>query len=60
VEPDGEERLVVTDAHVAQALDELLAESAQLTRVLLGGARHTDSPEEHPGKSWLLQANLEA
>jgi cell division protease FtsH len=58
VESDGAPRLTVTDDHVDRALGELLAENAELTRVLLGGARRADGVEA-PGKSWLLRADVE-
>jgi hypothetical protein len=50
-EPDGDGPLTVTDAHLAAALDALLDERNQLTRMLLG-ARAAD-PERGPSTAWL-------
>src|SRR5436190_5089066 len=41
--------LTVTDEHLAEALDELLAEESALTRILLGGGRGSS----RPGAQWL-------
>jgi hypothetical protein len=38
----GDGRITVTDAHITQALDELLDEESVLTRALLGGKAETD------------------
>jgi len=46
----GDDRITVTDAHVTQALDELLDEESALTRVLLGGRGDAVS---RPGVGWL-------
>ena len=46
-------RLVVTDAHVNSALDELLGEAASLTRLLLGGATDRPPPTTRASMSWL-------
>ncbi|HJP65781.1 MAG TPA: ATP-binding protein [Actinomycetota bacterium] len=45
-EGDGSGRIAVTDADVEMALDELLAERSELTRVLLGGDSRHPQPEE--------------
>jgi hypothetical protein len=47
----GDDRIRVTDAHVTQALDELLDEESALTRVLLGGRGDADG--SRPGVGWL-------
>lgn len=56
-------RLTVTDAHVAEALDGLLAEGAGLTRALLGigrrGGEGEVPPEEIPSAAgWFAYAPL--
>lgn len=53
--PDG--ALVVTDAHVNAALDELLAETASLTRLLLGGATDRPPPTTRASMGWLPGAS---
>lgn len=45
-------RSTVTDVDMTSVLDELLAETAALTRVLLGGERSTDASTPHP-HAWL-------
>jgi len=45
--------LVVTDEHVNAALDELLGETASLTRLLLGGATDRPPPTTRASMSWL-------
>jgi cell division protease FtsH len=47
----GHDRISVTDAHVTEALEELLDEASALTRVLLGGRGEADAAR--PGVSWL-------
>jgi ATP-dependent 26S proteasome regulatory subunit len=47
----GDGRIALTDAHVTQALDELLDEESTLTRALLGGRR--DAEASRPGVEWL-------
>jgi hypothetical protein len=42
---DGDGALTVTDAHLRAALDHLLAEQNQLTRILLGARREHRSPD---------------
>ncbi|HXJ62754.1 MAG TPA: hypothetical protein VNN79_03275, partial [Actinomycetota bacterium] len=49
---DVGETIVVTDAEVNAALDELMSEETSLTRRLLGGAASDDSPSR-PGTEWL-------
>jgi ATPase family associated with various cellular activities (AAA) len=51
VEAPGDGRITVADAHVTQALDELLDEESALTRVLLGG--RGDAEASRPGVDWL-------
>lgn len=48
---DGQ--LVVTDAHVSTALDDLLAETGSLTRLLLGGATDRPPPTTTASMGWL-------
>ena len=48
-----DERLIVTDAHVDAALDELLAETGSLTRLLLGGATDRPPPTTRASMAWL-------
>ncbi len=60
---EGEGRLTVTDAHIAEALDGLLDEGAGLTRALLGIARESDpdarDPEPAPpAAGWFAYAPL--
>jgi ATP-dependent 26S proteasome regulatory subunit len=43
----------VTNGDFVEALDELLAETASLTRILLGHADHTDASEAGPSRDWL-------
>ena len=50
-------RLVVTDVHVNGALDELLAETESLTRLLLGGATDRPPPTTRASMSWLPGAD---
>ena len=45
--------LVVTDDHVNAALDELLAETGSLTRLLLGGATDRPPPTTRESMNWL-------
>jgi hypothetical protein len=52
---DGE--LVVTDVHVNAALDELLSETAVLTRLLLGGATDRPPPTTRASMEWLPGAS---
>jgi ATP-dependent 26S proteasome regulatory subunit len=47
-EANGSGRLVVTDAHVNAALDELLSEGGALTRALIGGDAADDGPPSGP------------
>lgn len=49
----AEGQLVVTDVHVNAALDELLAETGSLTRLLLGGASDRPPPTTRASMSWL-------
>jgi cell division protease FtsH len=51
VDQPGDGKIIVTDAHVTQALDELLDEESTLTRALLGGRR--DAEASRPGVEWL-------
>ena len=46
-------QLVVTDDHVNAALDELLAETGSLTRLLLGGATDRPPPTTMASMAWL-------
>ena len=46
---DGAEAIEVNDAHVADALDELLSERNALTRALLGGSQQNDDPPDVDG-----------
>jgi hypothetical protein len=48
---DGQ--LVVGDAHVNAALDELLGETSALTRLLLGGATDRPPPSTRASMNWL-------
>ncbi len=48
---DGQ--LVVNDVHVNSALDELLGETAALTRLLLGGATDRPPPTTRASMGWL-------
>jgi hypothetical protein len=48
-----QEQLIVTDAHVNAALDELLAETGALTRLLLGGATDRPPPTTKASMAWL-------
>ena len=41
---------IVTDAHLGEALDELLADESEMTRALLGGA----AASSQPGNEWLI------
>jgi ATP-dependent 26S proteasome regulatory subunit len=50
LEGGGDGAPVVTDRHMALALDELLAEESEMTRALLGGARSSTDK----GNDWLL------
>jgi len=50
LESGGDGAPVVTDRHIALALDELLAEESEMTRALLGGARSSTDK----GNDWLL------
>lgn len=50
LEGGGDGAPVVTDRHIALALDELLAEESEMTRALLGGARSSTDK----GNDWLL------
>ena len=50
-EPGG--HLVVTDAHVNAALDELMEETGSLTRLLLGGATDRPPPTTRASMGWL-------
>jgi len=56
--------ITVTDGHLAAALDELLAEGAALTRVLLGGEAPSGSedtgPGTRPGTGWLRRPGRES
>ena len=47
-----EQRSAVTDTDMTTVLDELLAETAALTRVLLGGERSAGASTPHP-HAWL-------
>jgi cell division protease FtsH len=50
---DGDGTITVTDAEAAEALDELLAERSQLTRVLLGGhGRRPDRAGSSDPRGW--------
>ena len=49
--------LVVTDRHVNAALDELLGETAALTRLLLGGATDRPPPTTRISMGWLPGAS---
>ena len=49
----ADEQLIVSDAHVNVALDELLAETALLTRLLLGGATDRPPPTTMASMAWL-------
>jgi hypothetical protein len=55
LEADGTGAPTVTDAHVGDALDELLSDESEMTRALLGGA----ATSSRPGNEWLLQAGPE-
>jgi hypothetical protein len=46
-------RLVVTDAHVNAALDELMGETSTLTRLLLGGATDRPPPTTRASMGWM-------
>jgi hypothetical protein len=48
-----EDQLVVTDDQVNAALDELLAETGSLTRLLLGGATDRPPPTTRESMNWL-------
>ena len=50
-------RLVVSDAHVNTALDELLGETSALTRLLLGGATDRPPPTTRASMGWLPGAH---
>jgi cell division protease FtsH len=50
VERDGTGAPTVTDAHLGEALDELLSDESQMTRALLGGA----GSSSQPGNEWLI------
>ena len=52
-----DEGLVVTDDHVNGALDELLGETASLTRLLLGGATDRPPPTTRASMRWLPGAD---
>lgn len=51
--PPNGDALVVTDAHMNAALDELLAETGSLTRLLLGGATDRPPPTTRASMAWL-------
>ena len=53
LEGDGVGAPIVTDAHLGEALDELLAEESAMTRALLGGAAGTGRPDG-PATDWLV------
>jgi len=55
---DGHGALTVNDAHLRAALDQLLAEQNQLTRILLG-ARRDDHPQD-PASETAWQAGLDS
>jgi ATP-dependent 26S proteasome regulatory subunit len=55
LEADGTGAPTVTDAHLGEALDELLSDESEMTRALLGGA----ATSSRPGNEWLLQAGPE-
>ena len=52
---DGQ--LVVTDAHLTRALDELMGETSTLTRLLLGGATDRPPPTTRASMGWLPGAS---
>jgi ATP-dependent 26S proteasome regulatory subunit len=53
----GDGELMVTDAHVSAALDELLGETSTLTRLLLGGATGRPPPTTRASMGWLPGAH---
>ena len=55
LEADGTGAPTVTDAHLGEALDELLSDESEMTRALLGGA----ATSMQPGNEWLLRAEPE-
>ena len=55
IEADGTGAPTVTDAHLGEALDELLSDESEMTRALLGGSVSSSQP----GSEWLLQAGPE-
>jgi cell division protease FtsH len=50
VEAEGTGAPTVTDRHLGEALDELLADESEMTRALLGGA----GTSSQPGNEWLI------
>lgn len=50
---DGQTGIEVNDAHLSEALDELLSERSALTRVLLGGSAPDEPGTGRGGSGWL-------
>ena len=50
IEGEGTGAPTVTDGHLGEALDELLADESEMTRALLGGA----GTSSQPGNEWLI------